>query len=128
LAQKFICEWTSYFENLLALDQERFELEILLFFEDCNYDWHEIDHRIEHLPQELKLRVINRVETMRENTIVKMTKNLHTIFMFSTMLIIVVALLIAFALSQTVAIHFAAIGMMGLLLIVMIGHRWIRRK
>lgn len=128
MAQKFVCEWTSYFEKLLALDQERFELEILLFFEDCNYDWHEIDHRIERLPHELKMRVINRVETMRENTILKMTRNLHMIFMVSTMLLLVVSLIFAFALSQTLAIHFAAIGMMGLLLIVMVGHKWIRRK
>lgn len=125
MGSKIVYEWTSYFEKLLTLEQERFELEILLFFEDCNYDWHEIDRRIENLPPEVKAKVIERVERMRENTIAAMTKNLHTIFMWSTMIIAVMSLAIVFAFGSAYGIHFAAIGMMGLLALVILGSLWI---
>ena len=118
-------DWVRYFEDLLRLDQERFEKEILLFFEDCDYDWSVIDFRIERLPQELMVKIMDRVEEMRRNTVVKMAKNLNRLFLMMAFFALLGTLAIAFIFDGKAAIHTGAVAMLSLLTFTIAGHTWI---
>ena len=121
-------DWIRYFEDLLKLEQERFELEILIFFENCNYNWQEIDQQIDHLPKPLKKDLMIKIEKMKQNTRIKMAKSLHHIFLSGAAIVLVTALFMGLFLSRDMAIHFGAMGLMGLLLLAIAGSLWISNK